>query len=400
MASGSNMVDNDTVTVRQVDRPEPQISYSTLPSRYVGSYTARSLDEADGVRDGKYFGRDILVRRAPASAQILDDVEKYYEGESVNRRVLSRAEILDDVDGVRDGKYYGREIVTRRVPSAAQVLDDGKYYGREIATRRKVDRYDDTQMGMESLLMENEDLREKLVRMKDRYNNLAFNAAHVRRDAAMLRRLTAENKALRADYDIMLHKCGPRDKLQEDNKLLQHELQESRVMISELRRQRVQPCRNCGILNAEIASLQRRITELEADNYGLKHKPFAAAKPTAELHQMRKGAMRDEGKELFLRRLIQLDEHHEANSELLDELWYSVDVDRNGVLEGREFQRFINTVADYMEEDLASTGHEMSRETIMKMLHTVIDRDGDMRVDKNEFYENLKMVLDSCESQL
>ena len=330
-------------SVNSLYHSDSRIPRSRLVSRYPSSYsTVRYLDEVDGVRDGKYYGTQILPPSSP-TARILDEADGVLDGKYYGRDIVSRkssARILDEADGVLDGRYYGRDIVSRRSP--ARILDDadgvldGRYYGRDIVTRsvpsraqinsramverdheakrwheacraqeerdhlelrqdlRRMERKSDiiivdSPNDVQSLKMQNEDLQEQLCKMKDRYNNLAFNASHVRRDAAMLRRLVAENKALRADYDILVVELQGRDKshkLQEENRRLLRELEELRRLERELRRQPQQPCNNCGTLNAEIASLRRRIAELEAEIYQLKLKPVAVAEPPVALEEV------------------------------------------------------------------------------------------------------------------
>jgi|EP00670_Eutreptiella_braarudii_P004968 hypothetical protein len=120
--------------------------YSGVRSGYAGRYSpvrrsyrssaATALDAADGVIDGKYYGRPIVETSAPT-----------YTGARMYQS--SAATALDAADGVIDGKYYGRPIVETSAPtyssgvrmyrsSAATALDaadgviDGKYYGRPI----------------------------------------------------------------------------------------------------------------------------------------------------------------------------------------------------------------------------------------------------------------------------
>lgn len=74
---------------------------------------ARALDAADGVIDGKFYGRPIVTRTAGGAA-----------GGSITRRVVSggtvvsggayqssAAHAVDAADGVIDGKYFGHQII-------------------------------------------------------------------------------------------------------------------------------------------------------------------------------------------------------------------------------------------------------------------------------------------------
>eukprot|EP00668_Euglena_longa_P035410 GGOE01045488.1.p1 GENE.GGOE01045488.1~~GGOE01045488.1.p1 ORF type:complete len:208 (+),score=21.92 GGOE01045488.1:138-761(+) len=99
--------------------------YAPTPLVRQASNVAQTLDAADGVIDGRYYGRPII--EAPV---------RRYAGSSV-------AERLDAADGVIDGRYFGRPIVeapARRYvgSSVAERLDasdgvmDGKYFGRKI----------------------------------------------------------------------------------------------------------------------------------------------------------------------------------------------------------------------------------------------------------------------------
>lgn len=107
---------------------------------------AQRLDAADGVMDGKYFGRPIIETSSAAP-----------------RYRTSTAAALDAADGVIDGKYYGRPIIEtssaapRYRTSTAAALDaadgviDGRYFGRPIVetaggsvTRRYVRDYPTT----------------------------------------------------------------------------------------------------------------------------------------------------------------------------------------------------------------------------------------------------------------
>ena len=260
---GSIQIDD---TRRSVTSPS-RVYNSDLRDPSHRSLSARYLDEADGVRDGKYYRREIVSAR-------------------------SSARVLDEADGVLDGRYYGRDIVTRSVPSRPRtIVYEDIFEERPRYTREKESDIIIVNPPQESqsLVRENEDLRDQLRRMNDRYNNLAANASHVRHDAALLRRLVAENKALRADYDILVVELQGRDKshkLQEENRRLLRELEELRRLERELRRQPQQPCNNCGTLNAEIASLRRRIAELEAEIYQLKLKPVAVAEPPVALEEV------------------------------------------------------------------------------------------------------------------
>jgi len=157
--------------------------YSGVRSGYAGRYSpvrrsyrssaATALDAADGVIDGKYYGRPIVETSAPtytgarmyqsSAATALDAADGVIDGKYYGRPIVetsaptytgarmyqsSAATALDAADGVIDGKYYGRPIVETSAPtytgarmyqsSAATALDaadgviDGKYYGRPI----------------------------------------------------------------------------------------------------------------------------------------------------------------------------------------------------------------------------------------------------------------------------
>ena len=248
---GSIQIDD---TRRSVTSPS-RVYNSDLRDPSHRSLSARYLDEADGVRDGKYYRREIVSAR-------------------------SSARVLDEADGVLDGRYYGRDIVTRSVPSRPRtIVYEDIFEERPRYTREKESDIIIVNPPQESqsLVRENEDLREQLRRMNDRYNDLAFNASPVRHDAALLRRLDEENIALQADYDSLVAELQGRDKSpknKEENRRLRRELEELRDDEIDLRWQLKQPCRNCGTLDAEIASLRRRIAELEAELRELKRKPL------------------------------------------------------------------------------------------------------------------------------
>jgi|UniRef100_A0A7S4GQ78 predicted nuclease with TOPRIM domain len=70
---------------------------------------AAALDAADGVIDGKYYGRDIVT--VPSRSY---GYQTYSQGSRYSRSALDTARALDAADGVMDGKYYGRDIVTRQ----------------------------------------------------------------------------------------------------------------------------------------------------------------------------------------------------------------------------------------------------------------------------------------------
>eukprot|EP00667_Euglena_gracilis_P014260 EG_transcript_14763 len=126
------------------------------------SNTALALDAADGVIDGRYYGRPIVETSAVAEAPLrrygstvaerLDAADGVIDGRYFGRPIVeaplrrygsSVAERLDAADGVIDGRYFGRPIVEAPVrryagSSVAERLDaadgviDGKYYGRRI----------------------------------------------------------------------------------------------------------------------------------------------------------------------------------------------------------------------------------------------------------------------------
>lgn len=165
---------------------------------------AQRLDAADGVIDGKYYGRPIIERRNPvtptyrpvAALDVADPViDGRYYGRSIVESPASRfygapttryggyysryghagypagytsstAAALDAADGVIDGKYYGRPIVetsagypVRRAgyyPAAPVTQYAGRYYDDGLVnygTRRYVDAapvqpyYDDLALG-------------------------------------------------------------------------------------------------------------------------------------------------------------------------------------------------------------------------------------------------------------
>ena len=98
------------------------------------------------------------------------------------------------------------------------------------------------------------------------------------------------------------------------------------------------------------------------------------------------------GRKKILAKLLVLDES--GDPKLLNSLWNDIDKDRDGYLEGKEYRKFMDCVIEYMVEDLK---FQFSREQIQQMTEQVMDRDGDGRVDKKEFFENLQELLDACE---
>eukprot|EP01005_Ploeotia_sp_CARIB1_P000400 NODE_148_length_1339_cov_2101.957096_g144_i0.p1 GENE.NODE_148_length_1339_cov_2101.957096_g144_i0~~NODE_148_length_1339_cov_2101.957096_g144_i0.p1 ORF type:complete len:345 (+),score=134.08 NODE_148_length_1339_cov_2101.957096_g144_i0:61-1095(+) len=78
--------------------------------------TAGALDAADGVIDGKFFGRNIVQAGAPAMVQttpMVSATPQIVGGgfTSFGGGVGSNAMALDAADGVIDGKFFGRNIV-------------------------------------------------------------------------------------------------------------------------------------------------------------------------------------------------------------------------------------------------------------------------------------------------
>eukprot|EP01012_Entosiphon_sulcatum_P029874 TRINITY_DN365_c0_g1_i1.p1 TRINITY_DN365_c0_g1~~TRINITY_DN365_c0_g1_i1.p1 ORF type:complete len:288 (-),score=44.72 TRINITY_DN365_c0_g1_i1:151-1014(-) len=97
--------------------------YTAVPTTYTRSASALELDAADGVIDGRYYGRQI-VEAAPARRYVTAAPVRYasdygtrvvrsggYYAPRVAHRGLTAAERLDAADGVIDGTYYGSRIV-------------------------------------------------------------------------------------------------------------------------------------------------------------------------------------------------------------------------------------------------------------------------------------------------
>jgi len=99
-------------------------------------YHAAMLDAADGVMDGKYFGRRILGGEYEGYGGYRSGYQHF--GRPIRGGYMTRAEQLDAADGVMDGKYFGRKIVGDGYGTYEEQLDaadgvmDGKYFGQRI----------------------------------------------------------------------------------------------------------------------------------------------------------------------------------------------------------------------------------------------------------------------------
>jgi len=103
----------------------PQASYQ---AGFPAQNSALALDAADGVIDGRYFGRQIVQSGAvlpqasyfPQQASYLPQQASYLPQASypVGYPAQNSALALDAADGVIDGRYFGRQIVQSGAPVA------------------------------------------------------------------------------------------------------------------------------------------------------------------------------------------------------------------------------------------------------------------------------------------
>ena len=81
----------------------------------------------------------------------------------------------------------------------------------------------------------------------------------------------------------------------------------------------------------------------------------------------------------------------------IDELFKKLDKDKSGVLEGKEYETFLDEATKYMLADLKKAGHDYDDPTIRAWVKQWIDRNGDGKITLNELRANLKAVLDAGE---
>eukprot|EP01013_Petalomonas_cantuscygni_P030899 TRINITY_DN5698_c0_g1_i1.p1 TRINITY_DN5698_c0_g1~~TRINITY_DN5698_c0_g1_i1.p1 ORF type:complete len:104 (+),score=8.01 TRINITY_DN5698_c0_g1_i1:1-312(+) len=81
----------------------------------------------------------------------------------------------------------------------------------------------------------------------------------------------------------------------------------------------------------------------------------------------------------------------------VDKLFDLLDKDKSGVLEGKEYQSFMDEATKYMLGDLKKAGHNYDEPTIRAWLKQWIDANGDGKITRAELKANLKAVLDAGE---
>jgi hypothetical protein len=131
---------------------------TAYPTTFGASSSALALDAADGVIDGRHFGRPIVQSGFPQASFPTTFASGYHTGFPTSFAPSSNALALDAADGVIDGRHFGRPIVQQPAfggfggfgttfgattfgapaTSAAFAADaadgviDGKYFGRPI----------------------------------------------------------------------------------------------------------------------------------------------------------------------------------------------------------------------------------------------------------------------------
>jgi uncharacterized protein affecting Mg2+/Co2+ transport len=101
----SSLYPTATQTVRTAT---PVTTTAVTASRYQSS-AAAALDAADGVMDGRYYGRPIVEASGARTSRTITPVTT--TAVTAQRYQGSAAAALDAADGVMDGRYYGRPIV-------------------------------------------------------------------------------------------------------------------------------------------------------------------------------------------------------------------------------------------------------------------------------------------------
>eukprot|EP00993_Chasmostoma_nieuportense_P006486 NODE_7118_length_464_cov_98.154303_g6952_i0.p2 GENE.NODE_7118_length_464_cov_98.154303_g6952_i0~~NODE_7118_length_464_cov_98.154303_g6952_i0.p2 ORF type:complete len:104 (+),score=31.76 NODE_7118_length_464_cov_98.154303_g6952_i0:62-373(+) len=81
----------------------------------------------------------------------------------------------------------------------------------------------------------------------------------------------------------------------------------------------------------------------------------------------------------------------------IDKLFNKLDKDKSGVLEGKEYDDFLNDAMKYMHSDLKKGGHQYDEPTIREWLKQWLDPNGDGKITRSELKQNLKAVLDAGE---
>jgi len=75
-----------------------------------------------------------------------------------------------------------------------------------------------------------------------------------------------------------------------------------------------------------------------------------------------------------------------------------LDKDKSGVLEGKEYNHFIDSATKYMESDFKKQGHHYDEATIRQWVRQWIDADGNGRITRQELRSRLQDVLNAGES--